>query len=313
MPNPREIHRHMRSVRNIQQITKAMKMVAAARLRRAQEKASSTRPFADKIENILLTAVSDKIALKTLSLSEFPLLADRPVRRTGFIVVAADKGLAGPYNSNVLKHAVAELAEAGDYYLITVGRKAKEYFTHRGYDVAKDYFGLSDKPNFDYADQIAKAATEAFASGQVDEVKLIATRFKSALSYTPETLNLLPVLPPVADGQSSPAGGDFSASDSFEEEEEEGMEEAGEVIYEPSARALLTQLLPYYVRTRIYAALMQSAASELGARMTAMSSATDNASDLLRSLELSYNKARQAGITREINEIVGGAEALQEN
>lgn len=312
MPNPREIHRHMRSVRNIQQITKAMKMVAAARLRRAQEKASSTRPFADKIETILLTAVSDKSALNTLSLSEFPLLADRPVRRTGFIVVAADKGLAGPYNSNVLKHAVAELAEAGDYYLITVGRKAKEYFTHRGYDVAKDYFGLSDKPNFDYADQIAKAAIDAFASGQVDEVKLIATRFKSALSYTPETLNLLPVLPPSAGGQGNP-GGDFPSSDSFEEEEDEMMEEVGDVIYEPSARALLTQLLPYFVRTKIYAALMQSAASELGARMTAMSSATDNASDLLRSLELSYNKARQAGITREINEIVGGAEALQEN
>ena len=312
MPNPREIHRRMRSVKNIQQITKAMKMVAAARLRRAQEKAASTRPFADKIENLLLTAVSDKIALKGLSLSDFPLLSDRPVRKTGFIVVAADKGLAGPYNSNVLKHALAEIADSDEYYLITVGRKAKEFFQHRGFDVAKDFFGLSDKPNFEYAEQIAKAAVDAFASGEVDEVRLISTRFKSALSYTPETLNLLPVLPPAADGQGKGMSG-FQEPDDSAPVEDDALEEVGDVLFEPSAKVLLAQLLPYYVNTRIYAALMQSAASELGARMTAMSSATDNASDLLRSLELSYNKARQAGITREINEIVGGAEALQQN
>lgn len=292
MPNPREIHRRMRSVKNIQQITKAMKMVAAARLRRAQEKAASTRPFADKIESLLLTAVSDKAALAQLSKQDAPLLEQRPVRKTGFIVVAADKGLAGAYNSNLLKHAVAEIAEADSYYLVTVGRKAKEFFQHRGYDVAKDVFGLSDKPNFEYAEQIAKIAVDAFKSGQADEVKLISTRFKSALSYTPETLNLLPVAPPAGEGKSG---------------------ETGDVMFEPSGEVLLAQLLPYYVNTKIYAALMQSAASELGARMTAMSSATDNASDLLRSLELSYNKARQAGITREINEIVGGAEALQQS
>ena len=292
MPNPREIHRRMRSVKNIQQITKAMKMVAAARLRRAQEKAASTRPFADKIESLLLTAVSDKAALAQLSKKDAPLLEQRPVRKTGFIVVAADKGLAGAYNSNLLKHAVAEIAEADSYYLVTVGRKAKEFFQHRGYDVAKDLFGLSDKPNFEYAEQIAKIAVDAFKSGQADEVKLISTRFKSALSYTPETQTLLPVAPPAGEGKSG---------------------ETGDVMFEPSGEVLLAQLLPYYVNTKIYAALMQSAASELGARMTAMSSATDNASDLLRSLELSYNKARQAGITREINEIVGGAEALQQS
>ena len=292
MPNPREIHRRMRSVKNIQQITKAMKMVAAARLRRAQEKAASTRPFADKIESLLLTAVSDKAALAQLSKKDAPLLEQRPVQKTGFIVVAADKGLAGAYNSNLLKHAVAEIAEADSYYLVTVGRKAKEFFQHRGYDVAKDVFGLSDKPNFEYAEQIAKIAVDAFKSGQADEVKLISTRFKSALSYTPETQTLLPVAPPAGEGKSG---------------------ETGDVMFEPSGEVLLAQLLPYYVNTKIYAALMQSAASELGARMTAMSSATDNASDLLRSLELSYNKARQAGITREINEIVGGAEALQQS
>ncbi len=292
MPNPREIHRRMRSVKNIQQITKAMKMVAAARLRRAQEKAASTRPFADKIASLLLTAVGDRTAVTGLSQKDAPLLAQRPVRKTGFIVVAADKGLAGSYNSNLLKHAMAEIAEADDYYLITVGRKAKEFFQHRGYDVEKDFFGLSDKPNFEYAMQIAKAAVDAFKTGEVDEVRLISTRFKSALSFTPETLNLLPVVPPAAEGK----GG-----------------KSGDILFEPSGEVLLAQLLPYYVNTRIYAGLMQSAASELGARMTAMSSATDNASELLSALELSYNKARQAGITREITEIVGGAEALQQS
>jgi len=301
MPNPREIHRHMRSVKNIQQITKAMKMVAAARLRRAQEKAASSRPFADKIEALLKTALSDSALAKLVSISDHPLLASRPVKKTGFVVIAADKGLAGPCNSNVLKHAVAEMKACEDVNVIAVGRKSKEYFQHRGYNMGKSFFGLSDKPNFDYAEQIANAAIEAFVSGEVDEVKLVFTHFKSALSYTPETVQLLPVLPP--EGTGAKIGETF---------QDDGPVEIGDVLFEPSPNTLLAQMLPYYVKNTIFAALMQSAASELGARMTAMSSATDNASDLLRSLELSYNKARQAGITREINEIVGGAEALSQ-
>lgn len=305
MPNPREIHRHMRSIKNIQQITKAMKMVAAARLRRAQEKAASSRPFADKINSLLQTALSDKTLMKQVSLSELPLLARRPVRRTSLIVVAADKGLAGPCNSNLLKHAMAEMKTLDDVYLITVGRKAKDYFRHRGYEVKKSFFGLSDKPNFDYAEQIAKAASEAFIAGECDEVKIVYTYFKSALSFTPVTVDLLPIKPPDAKGD-KPSAGFGEASD------EEADDEVGDVIFEPSAKGLLKEMLPYYVKNLIYAGLMQSAASELGARMTAMSSATDNATALLKALELSYNKARQAGITREINEIVGGAEALSQ-
>lgn len=304
MPNPREIHRRMRSVKNIQQITKAMKMVAAARLRRAQEKAASSRPFALKIESLLETALSDSTLMKSVSITDLPLLAVRPVRRTGIIIVSADKGLAGAYNSNLMKHAVAEIKSLGDVSIITVGRKAKEYLKSRGYEVADSFFGLSDKPNFEYAEKIAKSATDAFISGEVDEVKLIYTHFKSALSYSPKTIQLLPVTPPDA------KGGKIGVS--FSDEGNGSMEEVGDVLFEPSATALLTQLLPYYVKNTIYAGLMQAAASELGARMTAMSSATDNASALYRSLELSYNKARQAGITNEINEIVGGAEALSQ-
>lgn len=302
MPNPREIHRHMRSVKNIQQITKAMKMVAAARLRRAQEKAASSRPFADKIEALLQTCLSDSTLAKRVSISDHPLLEARPVKKTGFVVIAADKGLAGPINSNVLKHTVAEMSVCDNVEVLPVGRKAKEFFQHRGYKLGKSFFGLSDKPNFDYAEQIGNAAIQAFISGEVDEVKLIFTHFKSALSYTPETVQLLPVLPP--EGTGVKIGEDFS---------DDGPEEIGSVLFEPTANDLLGALLPAYVKNVIYAALMQSAASELGARMTAMSSATDNASDLLKSLELSYNKARQAGITREINEIVGGAEALSQS
>ena len=275
MPNPREIHRHMRSVTNIRQITKAMKMVASARLRKAQERAITTKPFAEKIKQLLQDAVSDRSVLGHIDPKSMPLLEQRPVKRTGYIVVSSDKGLAGPYNSNVLKHAQMELMDSDDYTLITVGRKAKEFFSRRGYDISE----------------------AIFLNGSVDEVVLIYTEFKSALSSTPVTKHVLPIVPPAAveEKDSSASGAQASAN---------------EIIFEPNPVDVIKQLLPYYVKTEIYAALMQCAASELGARMTAMSSATDNASDLIRNLELSYNKARQAGITNEINEIVGGAEAL---
>ena len=258
MPNPREIHRHMRSVTNIRQITKAMKMVASARLRKAQERAITTKPFAEKIKQLLQDAVSDRSVLGHIDPKSMPLLEQRPVKRTGYIVVSSDKGLAGPYNSNVL---------------------------------------FSDKPSYENANDIARAAIKIFLNGSVDEVVLIYTEFKSALSSTPVTKHVLPIVPPAAveEKDSSASGAQASAN---------------EIIFEPNPVDVIKQLLPYYVKTEIYAALMQCAASELGARMTAMSSATDNASDLIRNLELSYNKARQAGITNEINEIVGGAEAL---
>ena len=147
MPNPREIHRHMRSVTNIRQITKAMKMVASARLRKAQERAITTKPFAEKIKQLLQDAVSDRSVLGHIDPKSMPLLEQRPVKRTGYIVVSSDKGLAGPYNSNVLKHAQMELMDSDDYTLITVGRKAKEFFSRRGYDISEALFGFSDKPS----------------------------------------------------------------------------------------------------------------------------------------------------------------------
>lgn len=304
MATPREIHRHMKSVKNIQQITKAMKMVAAARLRRAQEKAASSRPFADKIKELLITAVSDKAMLARLSYEEHPLLEQRPVKRIGYVVVSGDKGLAGAYNSNLLKFATAQIMSQEEYTLITVGRKAKDFFTRRGFEVEESFFGFSDKPTYNEARMIANTVAKLFISGKVDEVVLIYTKFKSALSFVPEAIPLLPVVPPTQEGEAAAA--DQSWDDNGAEDDS-----ITDIIFEPAADQTLKYLVPYYAETLTYTALMQSAASELGARMTAMSSATDNASDLLKSLELSYNKARQAGITREINEIVGGAEALQ--
>lgn len=306
MATPREIHRHMKSVKNIQQITKAMKMVAAARLRRAQEKAASSRPFADKIKELLVTAVSDKAMLSRLSYEEHPLLEQRPVKKVCYIVVSGDKGLAGAYNSNVLKFATAQIMGQDEYTLITVGRKAKDFFTRRGFDVEESFFGFSDKPTYNEARMIANTVAKLFTSGKVDEVVLIYTKFKSALSFVPEAISLLPVVPPTEEGAATAA-----VNNSWDDEIGEEDDSITDIIFEPGADETLKYLVPYYAETLTYTALMQSAASELGARMTAMSSATDNASDLIKSLELSYNKARQAGITREINEIVGGAEALQ--
>ncbi|HIU64600.1 MAG TPA: ATP synthase F1 subunit gamma [Candidatus Avacidaminococcus intestinavium] len=305
MATPREIHRHIKSVKNIQQITKAMKMVAAARLRRAQEKAASSRPFSEKVKELLISALSDKTTISNLNPVDHPLLQERPIKRSAYIVVSSDKGLAGAYNTNLLKHAMVELMDQENYVLITVGRKAKDFFSRRGFDIEESFFGFSDKPTYEDADDIAYLAKKLFTTGVVDEVILIYTQFKSALSFTPLSKKLLPVIPPTTDKKAS------------EEERFEGEQVAldgegfSDVIFEPAASETLKYLVPYYVKTITYASLMQSAASELGARMTAMSSATDNANDLLKSLELSYNKARQAGITSEINEIVGGAEALQ--
>ena len=205
MATPREIHRHMKSVKNIQQITKAMKMVAAARLRRAQEKAASSRPFADKIKELLITAVSDKAMLARLSYEEHPLLEQRPVKRIGYIVVSGDKGLAGAYNSNLLKFATAQIMSQEEYTLITVGRKAKDFFTRRGFEVEESFFGFSDKPTYNEARMIANTVAKLFISGKVDEVVLIYTKFKSALSFVPEAIPLLPVVPPTQEGEAAAA------------------------------------------------------------------------------------------------------------
>ncbi len=290
MANAREIRRHMRSIGNIGKITKAMKMVAAARLRRAQERAAASRPYAVKIKEVLSNVVSDPNVLADLSVKDHPLLQKRAVQKVGYLVICSDKGLAGAYSSNALKKAVAEISECDhDVVIIACGRKAKEFFARRGYNIISSHEGFSDRPSYFDAADIAKDAAEKFADGHFDELHIVYTLFKTALSQTPLTEVILPVEPPASDDKAS-----------------------GSFIFEPTEDATLKVLAPKYLETVIYAALVQSAASELGSRMTAMSSATDNAAKLVQGLELSYNKARQSGITNELNEIVGGVEALKQ-
>lgn len=291
MATAREIHRHMKSVGNIGKITKAMKMVAAARLRRAQERAAASRPYAIKIKEVLSNLVSDPSILAGLDAKKHPLLQHREVKKVGYLVLASDKGLAGAYSSNVLKKAVAEISECEDeVVVITCGRKARDFFTRRGYKVLSSHVGFSDRPTYNNAVEIAQDAIKEFASEQFDELRIVYTLFKTALSQTPTCDSILPVEPPV---------------------KEKGKAEAS-FIFDPSENEILEVLAPKYLETVVYAALVQSAASELGSRMTAMSSATDNAAKLVQNLELSYNKARQATITRELTEIVGGVEALKQ-
>lgn len=291
MATAREIRRHMKGVGNIGKITKAMKMVAAARLRRAQEKAAASRPYALKIKEVLSNVVSDPSILAGLSAKKHPLLQKREVKKVGYLVLCSDKGLAGAYSSNALKKALAEIAECEDeVVVITSGRKARDFFVRRGYNVLSSHFGFSDRPAYTDAVAIAADASKFFASEGFDELRIVYTVFKTALSQIPTSETILPVEPPAKEPG--------KASESF--------------IFEPSEDETLTALAPKYLETVVYSALVQSAASELGSRMTAMSSATDNAAKLVQNLQLSYNKARQAGITRELNEIVGGVEALKQ-
>ena len=299
MATAREIHRHMKSVKNIGQITKAMKMVAAARLRRAQERAAASRPYAIKIKAVLSNIVGDKGTLSGLSPRKHPLIQKRPVKKIGFLVMCSDKGLAGAYGSNVLKHAMGEILKVkGEVVIITCGRRARDFFRHRGFNVIQAHFGFSDKPSYNNAVEIAYDAAQRFADEQFDELRIVYTLFKSALSQTPTNETILPLEPPA---EEAPKGGEAQVKANTQ------------YLFLPEAEEILADLAPRYLETVIYAALVQSAASELGSRMTAMSSATDNAAKLVKSLELNYNKARQALITRELTEICGGAEALKQN
>lgn len=291
MASSREIRRRIKSVKNIQQITKAMKMVAAARLRRAQEKANASKPYATKIKEVLSNVVAN-----TKDLSH-PLLEEREVKKIAYFIVSADKGLAGSYNSNLIKAAVQRVGTAPqeDIAIVTLGRKAFDYFRRRNYTIDNQYTGFSERPTYQHAVTIANEMTQKFVSGEYDEIHVIYTKFYSPLHHEPTSIKVLPVETPKAEIMQA----------------QEDSNDIREYIFEPSPEVALEALVPRYLEITVYAALMQSAASELGARMAAMGSATDNARDLIAKLTLNYNKLRQAGITREISEIVGGAEALK--
>ena len=287
MASTRDIRRRIKSVKNIQQITKAMKMVAAARLRKAQEKALASKPYTDKIIEVL----SD-VAQHAPDCGH-PLLAVREIKRTGYLILSADKGLAGAYSSNVIKEALPLLRGNDNAGINAVGRKTRDYFKRRGYALDREYNGFSERPSYQDAVRLAREMADAYTSGEYDEIHIVYTRFFSPGHFRPATMRLLPMDTPV------------------QNDAERDPDAPSTIIFEPSTQEVLERLLPKYLETVIYGALLQSAASELGARMMAMSSATDNAQELISQLVLNYNKVRQANITREITEIVGGAEALK--
>lgn len=279
-------------------------MVAAARLRRAEEKALSTRPYAQKLEQLLLHITTTTPGL------ESPLLVKREVKRTGYLIIGADKGLAGAYNSNLMKEVVKELHDRDkeSYTLVTVGKKPWEYLVHRDYEVADKFGGFSERPTYLHARKLAEEITKRFTEEEVDEVIVVYTHFYTALRQKPELQKILPV-----ETGAAPVKAEDAAEDSYEDAEMDSFEEEeeDEYIFLPDVQSVFQSLLPQYVEISIYNALLQSAASELGSRMAAMTSATDNAGELIDDLTLSYNKARQAAITNEISEIVSGANALE--
>lgn len=278
----KEIKTRIKSVESTRQITKAMELVSSSKFRKAKERAESTKPYF----NTLYSTVQD-IASNT-SNSKNVFMKNRDVKNVCYIVIAGDRGLAGGYNSNILKAVMAHNT-LGAGKVIPIGKKASESFSKRGYEVI-DSIETVENATYEDANRVAKAAMDAYKKGEVDEVNLVYTQFISALSQEPTIVKLLPV--------------------TIEPKQGEEIKKAKcAVQYLPSADAVLGYVLPKYVSGSIYGAIAESFASEQAARRTAMESATDNANEMIAKLELSYNRARQAAVTQEISEIVGGAAA----
>jgi len=285
--NKKSVQRRIKAVKNTQQITKAMKMVSAAKLRRAQEKVLAARPYARELAKMLARLVAGGAG------ANHPMLAPRPVvRSVAYVVMTADRGLAGSFNVNVIrKAALAMKADPRALKLVSVGRKGRDFFRKRGISSALEYTGTGEEPSFAQAQGMINELVNLFVSGEIDEVRLVYTEFINPVTQRPTEVQLLPVRPPEGkDAQEGP-----------------GMD----YIYEPGADQVLDTLLPRFAQITLYQALLESKASEHGARMTAMGNATENAKEMIGKLTLAYNRARQASITREISEIVGGAEALK--
>ncbi len=287
MQGTREIKRRIKSVQNTKQITKAMKMVAAAKLRRAQERAEESRPYSEKMSDVISSIAS------RIDIVEHPLLEVRDIKKTGYVVISSDQGLAGGYNSNLLRKLILSIKERHEtpeeYDIFVIGRKGRDFLKRREYPLVGEIIGLSDAPTFIEIKNIANTVVNMYAEGIFDEVYIYYNEFVSAMTQIPTEKKLLP-LTDIENGEK----GNMSAF----------------IEFEPSAEEVLSSLLPRYAETLIYSALLNAKASENGARMTAMDSATNNADDMLASLTLTYNRARQASITQEITEIVAGANAL---
>lgn len=281
--NMKDIKRRIRSVGSTRQITKAMELVASSKLRRAKMRAESARPYFEAQYSLLSEIASVKKDFTT------PFTEERPVKRRLFIVIAGDRGLAGGYNSNVLKAAAAaHHDDAEKPKIIAVGRKSVEFFEKRGYEIAGRYPYLAERVKTADCANIADLVTRLFLDGEIDEVLLFYTAFVSPLVQTPEQIKLLPI---------SNLGTGTG-------------EDSGLINYDPSPEAVFNRIVPKFLMSLLTCGVVESFASEQGARRTAMESATDNADQMISNLSLIYNRARQEKITNEINEIVSGANAL---
>ncbi|MBI5475776.1 MAG: ATP synthase F1 subunit gamma [Ignavibacteriales bacterium] len=295
MATLREIRRRISGVKNTQKITKAMKMVAAAKLRRAQDAVVSARPYAKKLKELLhnLGSVSEVIAN--------PLFTEREVKSVAILVVTADRGLCGAFNSNIIRTTVnhihnnyAKLHSEGKVKLICIGRKGAEFFGKNNYQLKNKYTGIYGSLHYSHAVTITDEIVQGFNLFEFDKVEIIYNEFKSIIQQRIVTDQIIPIKSlPVDKGKQA------------------GQKINSNYIYEPSSEAILNSLIPKHLTFQVWHALLESNASEQGARMSAMDNATSNASDMIKSLQLSYNKARQSSITKELLEIVSGAEALK--
>lgn len=302
MASLRDIRRRRRAVDNIKQITRAMYLVASAKMRRTEDQVRSGQPYSMKLNDLLGRLAREEMA-------DHPLLVERPVQRTLVVVVTGDRGLAGSYNHNINRRAedtVKELEEAGkvvDLYII--GRRGRDYFRRRGYPIKYEVTDLGEEIAFLKARSIARELMDLFLSGECDEIKLVYTNFVTVVTQDLLVANLLPLGSDVLGEMGSNDRGDEGAA-----EADRHLEMVG-YIYEPSRQRVFDDLLPKSVEIRVYRMLLEAKASEYAFRMRAMKNATDNAEELIASLTMAYNRARQASITAEIADIVGGAEALR--
>jgi F-type H+-transporting ATPase subunit gamma len=288
MASTRTLRSRIRSVKNIAQITKAMELVAASRMRRAQQNVLSARPFSQKVQEIMadIAALQSNESYKSIS----PLLQQRPVEHVGLVLVTADRGLAGSLNTNCIRRAVRFLAnetEGKPVRLVTVGRKGRDFMTRAGRDIVAEFTGISDRPTLLDTLPISKLVIDDYIKGKYDSVYMIYTQFINTVTVRPQLIKLLPIEPPETEGILNT---DF--------------------IFEPGPVEVLQSLLPRYIEILIYQAILENIASEQSSRMVAMRNASDKSKELIGDLTLTYNKIRQANITGEILEIASGAAAL---
>ncbi len=280
----RDIKRRIKSVNSTKQITKAMELVSSAKLRKAKESLEKTKYYFETMGNTISDIVQNTKGIK------HEYLTSREIKKSGYIVITADRGLAGGYNSNIIKAAISHMEDKAQRSVIAVGTKGRDFFKKRHYDLDGEFVHVSENPSFAVAQKIGRLSTDLYKQELVDEVYLVYTEFVSTINQIQKVIRLLPL-----------------------EVDTEGNGDAKRtnITYEPSPEVVLDYLVPKYIDSMIYGAMVESATSEQAARRVAMENATDNAEEMISSLKLQYNRARQASITQEIAEIVGGAEALK--